>query len=718
MKKNLFYGYIFFLLASTIGCVRIDLEDPQQLDAGAPTDIPCEKGDTDYECIAGKGQCSQGFRVCLETNIWDVCQPLTNATQEICDGIDNDCDGNTDNNITGLNEACTVAAASSQQSSGLASVNTACTQGIMVCENSSMYCKSGNGTPEICDNIDNDCNGSVDDGLPACAGGKQACANAVSLDEKLNPNRTGRWEEPWQSLGIGQTGGSVCLGTEESSHTKSFTFSLTEARVITIINEIDNQIDPATGQRRINPGDCPRLSIQINKNGCFELSSMKSCSKPKEDEFSCTEALCAVLSPGFYSITLASNAQKTTDYKLTIQLSQPGIAGDGFCSLEENCKTSYNDCRYIEYCDREYNCNACSSQCGYFEKCSKNCDINQSRCIHTCQPTDNTCLQSCNQTATSCLAVCKQDECNASNCNEISMDASACYYTVQQAGDSTYSNDSVRPALNTINLLNKYRIGAGLPPVLFDTSINNAAWKHALYVNVNKNVENPHNEVPGGEHYKGSSVGDRIQAAGYQISQGQNAKEVISFRSSGIEAIEEWMQTVYHRYTLLDGSDMKIGYGYLLSEQRVQVLDGVTQQYQKPFVLYPYHNQKNIPPRWLGKESPDPTPGDDIRGYNISVIYFDTPSSPANPFAFKSAKLIDLITNEAYSETDYYLVHKETDPGSSIPAVNIITKDPMRHATTYQVEITVDVGTQSNVKHEWKFMTQFPKKNAVCEIIN
>ncbi|MCA9709244.1 MAG: hypothetical protein KDK70_25595 [Myxococcales bacterium] len=80
---------------------------------------------------------------------------------EVCDGMDNDCNGMVDDGNPGGGEDCDT---------GLPSV---CAAGQTACEGGSVVCNAIEmGTPEVCDNVDNDCNGMVDDGNP---GGGAAC---------------------------------------------------------------------------------------------------------------------------------------------------------------------------------------------------------------------------------------------------------------------------------------------------------------------------------------------------------------------------------------------------------------------------------------------------------------------------------------------------------------------------------------------------------------
>lgn len=129
--------------------------------------------DLGWPCAVGEGACRRtGVTTCSADGADVVCGAAAGAPAvEVCDGVDNDCDGATDEGF-GVETSCVA---------GLG----ACAPGRRVClaDATGTFCASV--TPaapvaEICDGVDNDCDGATDEGFDpgaACvttAGGERA----------------------------------------------------------------------------------------------------------------------------------------------------------------------------------------------------------------------------------------------------------------------------------------------------------------------------------------------------------------------------------------------------------------------------------------------------------------------------------------------------------------------------------------------------------------
>src|SRR3569623_1888603 len=110
------------------------------------------------ECgIQGQG-CSKGVTVCLNGQI--VCSTMSSPQPEVCNGLDDDCNGVIDDGVfPGVGDSCVCDGLDPSQ------VN------VGLCRAGRLACKGAQGlkcegcvlpTPEICDGKDNDCDGNAD----------------------------------------------------------------------------------------------------------------------------------------------------------------------------------------------------------------------------------------------------------------------------------------------------------------------------------------------------------------------------------------------------------------------------------------------------------------------------------------------------------------------------------------------------------------------------
>jgi hypothetical protein len=123
----------------------------------------CDPNAPPTPCGTDVGECVAGTQVCMG-GVLQACSGGVGPVAETCNGKDDDCDGMIDD---GLTQRCGV-------NKGI------CTIGTQTCDNGKWGACSGvQPTTEVCNGVDDNCNGTVDEGCTCTDGKTQLCGSST-----------------------------------------------------------------------------------------------------------------------------------------------------------------------------------------------------------------------------------------------------------------------------------------------------------------------------------------------------------------------------------------------------------------------------------------------------------------------------------------------------------------------------------------------------------
>lgn len=303
---------------------------------------------------------------------------------------------------------------------------------------------------------------------------------------------------------------------------------------------------------------------------------------------------------------------------------------------------------------------------------------------------------------------------------------------VQGQGSQDYF--SAEDEYQYINIL---RNSAGMAPLQKDDQLSQAAKNHVQYLLANDVFG--HGETLGLPSYTGSNPAQRAIAAGYhtlRVSEGiSNGRDVY-------DGIDKLMSAIYHRFSLLNVEDDRIGMYYQPKDNSSGILvhdmsnSGVNQactiaasnvsyyqgwcspdihvsakqvndalsavaQSNPAMIVWPPENGVDIPPVFF-EETPDPLPDYSVSGYPISVQF--------NPAKVKSVsvsdlRLFDLLQNSYVPLTR--LMEESSDPNEVFSAFDfsLFPLKRLEWGREYRVELEyVEDGVQKT--YQWTFRTR------------
>jgi len=244
-------------------------------------------------------------------------------------------------------------------------------------------------------------------------------------------------------------------------------------------------------------------------------------------------------------------------------------------------------------------------------------------------------------------------------------------------------------------IVDQTRAAMGSPCATMVATLNTSSTKHCTYYATNYAsggassacIADAHVEVSTCTDYVAAQFYDRETAAGYT---GSPDAEDMAFEDNGTQALDEWINSVWHRTPILDPWTRDYGYG---SATMCDTMDfGVGASAPSDLIVtYPYNGQTGVPTSFNGAEegpTPPVPPNGWPSGYPVHVYIAGLNAEPT---------VTTTVTTHEFSVVGgAQLAHQWITPSTPnavlFDSVVLYGNDPLTANTTYLVHVA---GTRS-----------------------
>jgi len=249
-----------------------------------------------------------------------------------------------------------------------------------------------------------------------------------------------------------------------------------------------------------------------------------------------------------------------------------------------------------------------------------------------------------------------------------------------------------------LDKLNGYRVPLGLPPVAVDPAIAAGAEAHAYFFLFNYGQAQlgglgVHIEDPALPGFTGENSLLRSRHFGYS---GNRGGEVINHVFTPQANVQSWVDSVYHRFPVLDHETRAEGYGEAqVGIVSISVMDfGFAGPAPADPIVYPAASQKDVPAAFIGNEIPDPVPqtGTYPTGYPVTLQV-----GGADKLTVTSGRL---LISEGQEVPSYTLLPATSSLGANEWA--LLAHQPLTPGVTYTAEVIGQVNGHDFSKR-WSF---------------